>query len=91
MIEHCTKGFELYNQFIDEGVAPEHARIILGLNTYTHWLWNQDLHNMMHFLSLRDHSHAQIEAQKYAQAITTLLRAVLPRTMDLYDKYRRRA
>lgn len=89
MIQHCTSGFELYNQFIDEGVAPEHARIILGLNTYTHWLWNQDMHNLMHFLSLRDHSHAQIEAQMYAQAIDTLIRRVLPNTMALYDQFRK--
>lgn len=88
--QHCQRGFELYMQAIDKGVAPEHARIALGLGHYTHWLWNQDLHNLMHFLSLRDHSHAQVEAQAYARVIDRLLRKVLPATMDIYDTYRRR-
>jgi thymidylate synthase (FAD) len=89
MHDHAAAGFELYMEMIDDGVAPEHARIVLGLGHYTHWLWNQDLHNMMHFLSLRDHSHAQIEAQQYAKAMDDLLRQHLPETMKIYDKYRR--
>lgn len=86
---HCQRGYNTYISAIEAGVAPEHARMLLSLNHYTTWLWNQDLHNIMHFLSLRDHSHAQIEAQMYAKAITQLLNTVLPRTMGLYEKYRK--
>lgn len=85
----CEQSYALYLQHLAEGVAPEHARMMLHLNHYTHWLWNQDLHNLMHFLSLRDHGHAQVEAQAYAKAIDSLIRQHLPRTMALYDKYRR--
>lgn len=86
---HCEQGYKLYTDSIEAGVAPEHARLFLSLNHYTHWLWNQDLHNLMHFLSLRDHDHAQVEAQAYAKAIDQLIRQHLPKTMELYDKYRR--
>lgn len=86
---HCHSGYERYLKAIEKGVAAEHARMLLSLNHYTHWLWNQDLHNMMHLLSLRDHSHAQVEAQAYAKAIDQLIREVLPETMALYDKHRR--
>lgn len=89
--EHCRDGYEAYLESMARGVAPEHARMLLSLNHYTHWLWNQDLHNLMHMLSLRDHPHAQIEAQRYAQAITQLLDDVLPETMALYRRLRRRA
>ena len=85
----CEASYDLYLEAMEQGVAPEHARLFLSLNHYTHWLWNQDLHNLMHFLSLRDHSHAQVEAQAYAKAIDLLIRQHLPRTMELYDKYRR--
>ena len=85
----CEASYDLYLEAMEQGVAPEHARMFLHLNHYTHWLWNQDLHNLMHFLSLRDHSHAQVEAQAYAKAIDLLIRQHLPRTMELYDKYRR--
>lgn len=87
--EHCKSGYAQYLEAMDLGVAPEHARMLLSLNHYTHWLWNQDLHNLMHFLSLRDHGHAQVEAQAYAKAIDQLIRQHLPKTMELYDKYRR--
>lgn len=90
MHDHAAAGFELYMEMIDDGVAPEHARIVLGLGHYTEWLWNQDLHNLMHFLSLRDHSHAQLEAQAYARAIDALIRQVVPETMNLYDQFYKR-
>jgi thymidylate synthase (FAD) len=89
MQDHATVGFQKYLRLLDLGVAPEHARIVLGLGQYTHWLWKQDLRNMMHFLALRDHSHAQIEAQKYGQAITQLLEPHIPGLMALYRELMR--
>ncbi|AND74902.1 thymidylate synthase [Pseudomonas phage NP1] len=85
----CELSYDLYQEALERGVAAEHARTLLHLNHYTHWLWKQDLHNMLNFLRLRDHSHAQIEAQRYAQAVDQLLRQYLPNSMALYDKYRR--
>lgn len=87
--DHCERGYNDYLHHMSNGVAPEHARMFLSLNHYTHWMWKQDLHNIMHFLSLRDHSHAQIESQQYAKAITQMLRKYLPNSMALYDENRR--
>ena len=86
---HCQSGYSMYLAAIELGVAAEHARMLLSLNHYTHWLWKQDLHNLMHFLSLRDHSHAQIEAQLYAKAIREMLTKFLPESMKLFDEFRR--
>ena len=85
----CQQSYFHYTAAIADGVAPEHARLFLHMNHYTHWLWKQDLHNIMHFLSLRNHSHAQIEAQKYAHAIDKMLRVYLPHSMALYDAHRK--
>lgn len=87
--EQCSDSYQKYLYFLGQEVAPEHARMFLHLNHYTHWIWKQDLHNMLNFLRLRDHGHAQEEAQIYAKAIDTLLRQFLPHTMSLYDEYRR--
>lgn len=84
--DHCKDGYDSYSRAIESGVAPEHARMFLSLNHYTHWLWKQDLRNLMHFLALRDHSHAQVEAQRYAQAITQLLEPQIPGIMALYKE-----
>lgn len=87
----CARSYRKYLAALARGVAAEHARMFLHVNHYTHWLWKQDLHNMMHFLSLRDHGHAQVEARAFAQACDGHIRSVLPRSMALYDEYRRRA
>ncbi len=82
--QHCRDGYECYLAAILEGVAPEHARLFLSLNHYTHWLWKQNLRNLLHFLALRDHSHAQIEARLYAKAIIKLLEPHIPGLMTLF-------
>lgn len=86
----CVNGYKQYLSAIEDGVAPEHARMFLHLNHYVHWIGAVDLANMFKFLRLRDHSHAQIEAQKYGQAIIELLRPHLPGLMGLFDKHVRR-
>lgn len=87
--QRCDESYKDYLIALENGVAPEHARMFLHVNHYTHWLWKQDLHNILNFLRLRDHFHAQIEAQKYAQAVDGMLRSYLPKSMELYDEYRR--
>lgn len=88
--EQCKAAFELYQQFINDGVAPEQARMVLPLSTYTHWVWKQDLHNMLHMLRLRLDSHAQHEAQQYAQAVLQLLRGAVPEIMDIWMETRKK-
>lgn len=85
----CATSYQNYLFYIENGVAAEHARMFLHLNHYTHWLWKQNLHNMLNFLRLRDHHHAQIESQQYAKAVDGHLRTYLPKSMELYDEYRR--
>lgn len=85
----CSKAYEEYLYFLAAGVAAEHARMFLHVNHYTHWLWKQDLHNIMHFLGLRSGGHAQIEAQQYADAVDKLIRTHLPNSMALYDEFRK--
>lgn len=84
--DKCIEGYDDYLSAIEQGVAPEHARMFLHVNHYVHWLGNVDLGNMFQFLALRAHSHAQIEAQIYAYAIIDLLRPHLPGLMGLFDE-----
>lgn len=85
----CEDSYEGYETALSEGIPTELARLFLHLNHYTHWMWKQDLHNMMHLLSLREDSHAQYEICQYAHAIANALREQLPHSMKLYDKYRK--
>lgn len=83
---HCATGYNQYTEAISSGVAPEHARLFLSLNHYTHWLWKQDLRNLLHFLALRCDSYAQVEAQAYANAIVSLLEPQIPGLMSLFKE-----
>ena len=85
----CENSYNNYKYYINQGVAPEHARLFLHVNHYTHWIWKQDLSNLMHFLALRLDEHAQIEARAYAGAIYACLVLHLPETMKLFNKYKR--
>ena len=73
-----TEAFELYNSFLDIGVARELSRIVLPVSTYTEWYWKIDLHNLFHFLKLRMDSHAQWEIRQYAEEIFKLVKLWVP-------------
>ena len=70
------------------GLARELARMNLTLNTYTQWYWKTDLHNLMHFLSLRADSHAQYEIRVYAEAMLETLRLWVPLCHEAFQQYR---
>ena len=76
---------------VDEGrngLARELARMNLTLNTYTQWYWKIDLHNLMHFLSLRADDHAQYEIRVYADAMLESFKRWVPITYDAFTQYR---
>lgn len=70
------------------GLARELARMNLPVNFYTQWYWKIDLHNLMHFLSLRADSHAQYEIRAYAQTMLDILEAWVPLTHEAFMNYR---
>ena len=97
---NSKKSFEMYNLLLNEdkdgnkisteneGVARELARMVLPLNTYTQWYWKIDLHNLMHFLSLRFDKHAQYEIRVYAKVILKFMKKWVPYTYEAFVKHR---
>jgi thymidylate synthase (FAD) len=73
------------------GLARELARINLSLGFYTQWYWKTDLHNLMHFLSLRADPHAQYEIRAYAEAMLGTLERWVPMTYAAFLEYRMNA
>jgi thymidylate synthase (FAD) len=73
------------------GLARELARINLSLGFYTQWYWKTDLHNLMHFLSLRADPHAQYEIRAYAEAMLGTLERWVPMTYGAFLEYRMNA
>ena len=98
--ENSKQNFQNYNKLlnIDEnggliqedkkGVARELARVTLPLNTYTQWYWKIDLHNLMHFLSLRFDEHAQFEIREYSKVILDIVKKWVPLTYEAFLQHR---
>ena len=70
--------YSTYDFLLDYGVCREQARMILPANMYTSFYAKTDLHNLFHFLTLRNHPHAQEEIRLYAQAIESLIEPIVP-------------
>ena len=73
------------------GLARELARMNLSLNFYTQWYWKIDLHNLLHFLSLRADPHAQYEIRAYADAMLDTLKRWVPMAYAAFLEYRMNA
>lgn len=98
--EDATQAYDHYEEMLNmdadenildenkSGLARELARMNLSLNYYTQWYWKIDLHNLLHFLSLRADSHAQYEIRVYAEAMLEVLKAWVPITYAAFMDYR---
>jgi thymidylate synthase (FAD) len=95
--EQCYKSYEkLLNvnytgEVIDEnsqGIARELARINLTLNYYTQWYWKIDLHNLLHFIALRNDAHAQYEIRVYAKELLEIVKLWVPYVYEAFLEHR---
>lgn len=79
-----------YEYLLNKGVSREMAREVLPPNLYTKYYGTVSLRDLMHFLNLRNHPHAQEEIRVYAQAIETLIEPYVPVTMKIWKELKER-
>ena len=93
--DDAASCYDHYEEMLNEapadpdrrGLARELARMNLPLNVYTQWYWKTDLHNLMHFLSLRADVHAQYEIRAYAEVMLALTEKWVPITAQAFRDY----
>jgi thymidylate synthase (FAD) len=88
--DYLDKAEALYNDYeklLEKGVSRELARIGLPVNAFTEWYWKCDLHNVLHFLSLRMDAHAQQEIRDYAMAMFALIQPIVPIAAEAFLDY----
>jgi thymidylate synthase (FAD) len=76
-----------YEWLVSHDVARELARIDLPLSTYTQWYWKIDLHNLLHFLTLRVDPHAQHEIRAFARPMAGMVKRVAPLSFEAWVDY----
>lgn len=81
-VSNCC--YESYKSLLDQNVPREIARIILPLNTYSKMFATVSLLNLLKFIKLRNHEHAQFEIREYAKALQELIIPIVPVTMEAF-------
>jgi thymidylate synthase (FAD) len=69
---------DLYNCMIDDGVAPEQARMVLPQSTMTEWYWSGSLDAFADMCRLRCASDTQYETRVAADQINTEMFKLFP-------------
>ena len=75
IVKQCL---EYYNFLLDDGVAPEQARMVLPQSMMTQVVWTGSLMAFAHIYKLRIDGHAQVEAQEFAKELDKVIRPLFP-------------
>lgn len=84
----CGNAFVMYRKLLERGVPRELARSVLPVATYSRMFATVDLLNLLKFLSLRDHEHAQHEIRVYAIAMRELIEPLVPVAVKAWEESR---
>ena len=84
-------SYDVYESYVERGVAKELARIVLPVANYTELYWKIDLHNFFHFLKLRTDEHAQQEIRELANAMLELAKPYFPISFEAWEDYEQNA
>lgn len=76
--QYNPSNLEEYLSLLEQGVAPEMARMVLPQSTYTEWVWTGSLAFFARVYNQRSDPHAQWEAQQYAAAISEIIAPLFP-------------
>lgn len=88
--EFSKQSLTLYNELLDNQVAPEVARGILPQNMYTEFIETASLYAYMRLCALRLDPQAQKEIREYATVVSKLLEEQYPASMKaFYEKYKK--
>ena len=68
----------IYSNFLDNGVAPEMARMVLPQSMMTSWYWTGNLLSFAHVYKERIATGAQLEANQFAEELDKVIRPLFP-------------
>lgn len=87
LIDHIRTSVRLYNKALNAGVAREQARFYLpAFLCYHTGIFKMDLHNLLHYLSLRTANDAQWEIRQYALGIEKIVSEYCPITFSYWKE-----
>ena len=82
----CVKT---YKQLLEDGVAPEQARMVLPQSTMTEWYWSGSLDAWSDMCRLRQSEDAQEETRLVANYVSTEMGKLFPSSWIALEAYSR--
>lgn len=84
---HIAFGESAYEQALEDGIAPEQARLFLpAYGMYVRYYWTASLQSVAHFVNQRVADDSQYEIREYAQAVKLLASEAFPVSMTELTK-----
>jgi thymidylate synthase (FAD) len=85
--ELTKRSFALYQEMLDNGVAPECARAVLPQNTCSSFAINATLRTWITLLNVRLHHHSQKETREVAELIKEILLEQCPLVAQAFNNF----
>lgn len=73
-----NKALDIYNNMLENGHAPEMARMILPQSMLTEWVWSGNILSFAHVYKERIAEGAQLEARVFAEKLDKVIRPLFP-------------
>jgi thymidylate synthase (FAD) len=78
LVDHYEEAIKHYEWLLEEGVAPEMARMLLPQSMYTEWYWSGSLDAFANMVKLRTKPDAQEETRVIAEQISQQMKDKFP-------------
>ena len=76
------KAWQAYDQLLNEGVAPEQARMVLPQSMMTEWYWSGTLYAFAKMCQLRCAKDTQQESREVAYQVSEYMEKLFPASWD---------
>ena len=77
-LDYTDIALNVYNGLLEDGVAPEMARIVLPQSMYTEWYWSGSMDAFANMCNLRLKEDTQYETRLVAQQIDRVMQELYP-------------
>ena len=87
ILYHNNQSLMVYKQLLDEGVAPEQARMVLPQSMMTEWYWSGTVFSFAKMCGLRCKDDTQAETRVVADAIDEEMENLYPISWEALREY----
>ncbi len=87
-IEYCWEAIRRYrNRVVRDGYSEEHARSMIPFDVRQHWVVSCNMRSLIHLLSIRGKTDAQMECQQWAELVLPHFKAWAPEIYGYFEQH----